>query len=174
MRILKTSFFTLVITAFVFSSCSRRVFDFTIVSTKNIDLSEAHNFQQSIERSDGTSSVYWVIVIPLGIPDMKDAIDKAIESTPGTVALVDGVVYKKSWWTFIYGYSGYVVEGTPLIDPGFSSDTNEGPVYGKIELDKHGEIQNIESLTYADYLELKGKIVKESRVKRFSNSVEVK
>jgi hypothetical protein len=38
---------------------------------------------------------------------MKQAMDNAIESEAGMVALVDGVVYLKSW---------YQIEGTPLID----------------------------------------------------------
>jgi hypothetical protein len=49
---------------------------------------------------------------------MKEAIDQAIESKPGAVALVDGVVYQKIWYIpYIYGQSGFTVEGTPLIDP---------------------------------------------------------
>ena len=47
---------------------------------------------------------------------MKEATDRAIESVPGAVALVDGVVYARGWW-FIFGESTYIVEGLPLIDP---------------------------------------------------------
>ena len=56
--------------------------------------------------------------------NMKTAIDKAIESTPGTVALLDGVISQKitAWKT------GYVVEGTPLIDPALLTDTISTPV----------------------------------------------
>ena len=44
--------------------------------------------------------------------------DRAIESQPGAVALVDGVVSFKSWIIpFIYGQQKYIVEGSPLIDP---------------------------------------------------------
>ena len=44
--------------------------------------------------------------------------DKAIESTPGAVGLLDGVINKHYWYIpYIYGEVSYEVEGTPLIDP---------------------------------------------------------
>ena len=35
--------------------------------------------------------VHWIIFIPTGTVNIKEALDKAIESTPG-VALLDGVI----------------------------------------------------------------------------------
>ncbi|MGZ6519130.1 MAG: hypothetical protein ACXVED_16195, partial [Bacteroidia bacterium] len=59
-----------------------------------------------------------VIFIPTGVPNVKEAMDNAIESTPGAVALVDGVVTEYKWYIpYIYGEFGYEVEGTPLLDP---------------------------------------------------------
>ena len=44
--------------------------------------------------------------------------DKAIESVPSAIGLVDGVVTYSWWWIpYLYGEFGYEVEGTPLIDP---------------------------------------------------------
>jgi hypothetical protein len=44
--------------------------------------------------------------------------DNAIESVPGAVALLDGVLNHNFWYIpYIYGQESYDVEGTPLIDP---------------------------------------------------------
>jgi hypothetical protein len=174
MKKIKFSLILMVMTAIILSSCSQRIFDFTMVSTKNVDLSKAANFKRSNTRIKGEDGVYYLVIIPLGFPNLKEAIDKAIEATPGAVALVDGVVYSKSWWAIVTGYSAYVVEGTPLLDPSMADNSNDGPTYGKIELDKNGKIINIESLSSNDFLAQKGKIVKESQELKFDNSEEIK
>ncbi|MDK2841927.1 MAG: hypothetical protein PWQ17_1432 [Anaerophaga sp.] len=173
MKNFKLSFILLILTAVMLSSCSQRIFDFTMVSTKNIDLSKASTFKRSNNRANGEDGVYWIITIPLGVPNLKEAIDKAIESTPGAVALVDGVVYSKSWWAIVTGYSGYVVEGTPLIDPALAFNSKDIPTYGKIELDKNGEIKNVENISSTEYLALKNKLVKDSKETKFKNSLKL-
>lgn len=104
--------------------CTNRICDYTLLSSKNVDLSKAAQFKRGPNRVTGESLQTIIIFIPTsGAPNMKEAVDKAIESVPGTIALVDGVVYAENWW-FIVGQGGYVVEGTPLIDtslPGASS-----------------------------------------------------
>jgi phosphoribosylcarboxyaminoimidazole (NCAIR) mutase len=102
----------------VCAGCTTRMVDFTTISTKNVDWSKAETFVRAPARVEGIDKVHIIIFIPTGIPNMKEAIDRAIESKPGSVALVDGVVYQKVWYIpYIYGQSSYVVEGTPLIDP---------------------------------------------------------
>ncbi len=55
-----------------------------------------------------------VILFPMGIPNMKEAIDRAIESAgPEFDALVDGVVYHKNY-SFLFGQICYTIEGTPI------------------------------------------------------------
>lgn len=112
----------IVATVFLLSTvgCTIRLVDFTIISTKNIDLARASSFSRGKSRVQGEHSAAIIIFIPTGVPSVKTAIDRAIESVPGAVALVDGVVTEKSWW-FIFGMSGYVVEGTPLIDSSLAS-----------------------------------------------------
>ena len=137
---------------FIFSSCTQRIVDFTIISTKNIDLSKAASFERSKKRNTGTDRVYWLISIPLGIPNMKEAIDRAIEQTPGSVALVDGVVYTKSMWFILCGFSEYIVEGTPLIDPALSLNMDElESQYNYVHYDKEGKIKEIQPLTEQEY-----------------------
>jgi uncharacterized lipoprotein YajG len=100
------------------SACSTRVVDFTLISSKNIDLSHGADFKRSSTRVKGEDKRQIFFIIPTGVPNAKEAMDKAIESVPGAVALLDGVINKKAWSIpFIYGEVSYEVEGTPLIDP---------------------------------------------------------
>jgi len=104
--------------ALILSGCSQRMVDFTIVSSKNIDLSHGADFKRSPTRVKGEDRKRIIIVIPTGIPNSKEAMDKAIESVPGAVGLVDGVITQHSWLIpCIYGENWIEVEGTPLIDP---------------------------------------------------------
>ena len=175
MKKIKFTLLSLSIVALIFSSCSHRVLDFTLISTKNVDLSNAATFERGKSRVQGTDMVHWIIIFPTGTVSIKEAVDKAIESTPGCVALLDGVIYTKFWWIpYIYGQQSATIEGTPLIDPSIAYDSGEMPTYGKIELDENGEIQSVENISSTEYLALKGKIVKESQEVKFGNSNEIK
>lgn len=159
----------------VLSSCSYRVIDFTLISSKNVDITKCGSFIRGKDRVKGKDMVHWIVIIPTGTVDIKNALDRAIESTPGCVALLDGVIYGKFWWIpYIYGQHTVTVEGTPLIDPSIVINSTETPTYGKIELNRKGEVKNVEQLTSYEYLALKGKIVKESQEIKFANSDEVK
>lgn len=95
-------------------SCTYRVTDFTVISTKNVPLTESGNgFKKSEKRVKGTDVAHSVLVFS-GRPNMKEAIDKAIEKYPGAVGLVDGVVKYNTWTCFFYGQSKYIIEGSPL------------------------------------------------------------
>lgn len=115
MKIAKLSI--ILIMAFLFAGCSVRVTDFTVLSTKNVEWSRAATFTKGKTRVEGTDVAHIIIFIPTGAPNMKEAVDRAIESVPGAVALVDGVVTVNNFYIpLLYGQSSYVVEGTPLID----------------------------------------------------------
>ena len=100
------------------TGCTQRLTDFTMISSKNIDWSHGAEFTRLPQRVRGEDMYPMIIFIPLGVPNPKEAVDKAIESVPGCVGLLDGVLYNKVWIIpFIYGQSSWIVEGTPLIDP---------------------------------------------------------
>lgn len=99
-------------------ACSQRMVDFTVISSKNIDLSRGADFKRLPTRIKGEDRKSIIIFIPTGIPNAKEAMDNAIESVPGAVGLVDGVITQNSWYIpYIYGQTWIEVEGTPLIDP---------------------------------------------------------
>jgi uncharacterized protein YceK len=162
----------LLLTCILFSSCAHRITDFTIISTKNIDLSKASTFTKGKSRNEGVDKAHIILFIPFGRPHLKEAIDRAIESTPGAVALVDGVVYSKSWWAILYGQSKIIVEGTPLMDPSLASN-EEVPEYSIAKLDKDGEVREIAEITKEEYLEIKDGIVKDLTSRNFGSTSEL-
>jgi hypothetical protein len=113
----RTAGLAAVIACLVVAGCTTRFVDYTLLSTKNVDLSKAGTFRRTPNRVTGEDNRYWFLFIPLGSsPHLKTAVDRAIESVPGSVALVDGVVSVRDWW-FIIGEGTVIVEGTPLVDP---------------------------------------------------------
>ena len=83
--------------------CSQRVTDFTVISTKNVRVDGEEG-----DRVKGEDmKLNCLVNAGLAFPDMKAAIDQAIEAGGGD-ALVDGVVYYKQGLMT----QGYEVEGT--------------------------------------------------------------
>ena len=86
------------------TSCTYRLIDFTVISSKNVTLRVPDNAKGP--RTEGKDSKWC-----FGIPNVKAAVDKAIEhSGPGYDALIDGVL------TYKYFYIGgaYIITGTPI------------------------------------------------------------
>lgn len=152
--------FTLIL-AMVLTSCTTRILDFTIVSSKNVDLSKAASFQRGKQRISAEDGAYIIIVIPTGVPNLKEALDKAIEQVPGAVALVDGVLTSKVWSAILVGYSAYIVEGTPLIDPSLAAQSDvEASPYKYVKYDKDGNVEESKILTKEEYEAYKTEITK--------------
>lgn len=104
--------------ALLLAGCSQRMVDFTVISSKNVDLSRGADFKRSPTRVHGEDRKRVIVLIPTGEPNAKEAMDKAIESTPGAIGLVDGVLTRHWWYIpYIYGEFWFEIEGTPLIDP---------------------------------------------------------
>lgn len=96
------------------SGCAVRMADLTVASTKNYNLN-SNNFVKG-QRVIGEDTIP-VFLFPLGVPNMKTAMDKAIEKNKCAVALTDVVVSQLNY-VFIVGKVGYRVEGTEVIDAG--------------------------------------------------------
>ncbi len=114
---MKKSLFIGVLLLLGVSACSHRLTDFTVISTKNVPLGQkAASLQKAKTRVKGVDKSHVVLLFPIGMPNMKEAIDKAIEQYPGAIGLVDGVVKSRGWSCLIYGQNSFVVEGTPLYE----------------------------------------------------------
>ena len=141
------------------SGCVTRLGDFTLISTKNIDLTRGASFKRAQSRARGEDSIAIIIFIPTGIPNMKTAIDKAIESVPGAVALLDGVLSVRAWYIpLFFGEQAYVVEGTPLIDPALTSHSALPSNHIISRLDKKGNVIETKYVSKAEYESVKKKL----------------
>lgn len=99
------------------SSCSHRLTDFTVISTRNVPLgNQVASLQKADQRVKGVDRSHVILFLPIGTPNMKEAIDRAIDKYPGAIGLVDGVVKSKGWSILLYGQNSFVVEGTPLYE----------------------------------------------------------
>lgn len=155
---------------FVLSSCSHRILDFTLISSKNVDLSRGASFVRGKYRVQGNDVAHFIFIIPTGTVSVKEALDRAIETTPGCIALLDGVIYQKNLMFIFYGQQKIIVEGLPLIDPGLAENTTSAPIYRKIKFNKNGDVEEIEDLSSFEYIAEREKITKESHAKNFVHS----
>ena len=96
-------FFLLVLTA-----CSTRVGDFTVISTRNIDMDGEYELVGS--KVKGKDMVPIITYLPLGSPSIEDAIDDALDSVEGDI-MTDAIITHNVWWFYIYGEQRYVVVG---------------------------------------------------------------
>ncbi|MBQ8655748.1 MAG: LysM peptidoglycan-binding domain-containing protein [Prevotella sp.] len=128
---------TLVLTT---SSCSSRLTDFTVISTKNVPIgNQTTDLKKATVRVEGVDKAHWILCIPLGTPNLKEAIDRAIEKYPGAVALADGVVKSKFIDFLLYGQSSYIVEGTPLYPADMQQNTYNSQVSPTSNSNDNGE-----------------------------------
>jgi len=98
--------FTLLLTG-----CTRRLIDFTVISSKNVKLELPADAVGP--RTQGVHSIP-IILIPIGVPSIKEATDRAIENAgPQYDALIDGVLSSYMFY-FIFGVTKIKVEGTPV------------------------------------------------------------
>lgn len=104
------------------AGCSVRVADFTLLSTRNVELTRAGEFERGAQRVKGSDSGGVFLLFPLGEPNIETAVDQALEATPGAVALADGVITYDWFMIPLLVYSiTYKIEGTPVIDPAMTS-----------------------------------------------------
>ena len=89
--------------AFSLTSCSYRLGDFTILSTKNYNSMVKY---KNVGRFEGKDSVFVLFGIPFGQPNIENAVDEAIEKGNG-VYLVNAVLESKGGLFSM----GYLVKG---------------------------------------------------------------
>ena len=90
--------------------CTTRLGDFTVLSTKNVDVSGVKHGDR-FSGEDCVSVLLWPF-IPLGDVNWKNAMDQAIDRGKGDM-MVDAVMTAKSWAIpYIYGQNCIVIEGT--------------------------------------------------------------
>ena len=115
-RVKKATMAVACVCACLLAGCATRIGDFTVLSTKNMDLNNQEGFvTQTGLRVTGTDKQHYVLFFPVtGMANMKQAADRAIQSAPGAVGLSNVVLYNTGFWVFLYGNGGYRIEGDPV------------------------------------------------------------
>ena len=54
------------------------------------------NLSNVLKESKAIGTIYIILFIPMGIPNIKEAVDRALEKVPEAIALVDTALYNKS------------------------------------------------------------------------------
>jgi hypothetical protein len=104
-----------------FVGCSQRIGDFTLISTKNVDI--GGKYKQIEGRFSGDDSRGVFLGIPLGTPNLKTAVDNCIQSGKGD--LITNAVLDGSYWSvIIWGEQKYTVTGDVWVKASMSDLLN--------------------------------------------------
>ena len=96
------------------TGCVARVADLTLISTKNIDLSNANLDARKGRRvQDQDCAISLLGLFPLGVPNLEEAIDNALDKGHGNI-MVDQVSYRKFYYYIIASTNCIEVKGTVL------------------------------------------------------------
>jgi hypothetical protein len=99
--------------AVVGSGCTNRIGDLTLISTRNIDLSNVALDVKSGKRVRGEDCAVWPLLIPIRIPTLEGAVDDALEKGGGNI-MIDQVTYQSNYTWIIAMYTCIRTEGTVL------------------------------------------------------------
>jgi hypothetical protein len=89
-------------------SCTQRIGDFTLLSTKNVEI--GGKYKKLDGRFKGEDIKGMLLVIPLGIPSFKTAVDNCIESARGDL-ITDAVLDQTFWTAIVWGEQGFTITG---------------------------------------------------------------
>ena len=94
---------------FLLTGCAERLGDFTVISTKNIDIGK--NYIKVESDAIGTSTKQIIVIFPTGTPSIKDAVDDLLKKGNGD--LVTNAVIHYNWYyiPYIYGEFSYEISG---------------------------------------------------------------
>lgn len=84
----------------------------TVASTKNYNINSSKFVKGArVTGKDGVA----VILFPFGFPNVKSAMDNAVEQDRCAIGLSD-VVVSEEIYSFLFGYIGYRIDGDLIID----------------------------------------------------------
>ena len=91
------------------TGCTARVGDFSVLSTRNVDI--GGDYILVGRNVEGIEKIPIVIFVPLGYPDVENAVDQALQSVEGDLMTDVVVTYQWFYIPYIYGEQKYIVKG---------------------------------------------------------------
>jgi len=93
------------------TGCSTHLTDLSMISNKNVDLDKI-NIDKAPQRKlvEGEDRKFIFLFIPFGQPQIKEALNKALEKGQGDL-MVDASLYHEGWW-FLVGETSIKIKGT--------------------------------------------------------------
>lgn len=102
---------SLLFSLILLAGCSQRLGNFTVLSTKNTELGKKYVRAAVDQRVSGVDTKQIIVIIPMGIPNLQEATDRALEKY-GAQILTNVVVYYDYFYIpWVYGETKYRVEG---------------------------------------------------------------
>ena len=99
------------ITLIALTSCSIRIADLTMISTRNIDSDKQYKELKKYTIGKDRSLYSILFIGPLGSPDIEDAIDDAIKKVPGGEYMKNVVIREKYPFFLLFSMRTFQVEG---------------------------------------------------------------
>ena len=109
------------------TGCSTRIAEFSVVSTKNVELSRIDVKKANVAHNvTGESRVYSILFIPTGTPTIQEAVDDALRHGGGDI-MTSAKIDAGGWSLLLFGTS-YVSATGDVINSvgGGSSDLQKG------------------------------------------------
>jgi hypothetical protein len=110
--------------------CTTRIGDFTIMSSKNIDLSRVGEFYRSattVQGSDSVITVLFFFPVSSKTTDLKTAMDNALSKIPGSQAIVDVRFSRRKLNFVLFQIETFIVSGNVLFDPTLAGAPETSP-----------------------------------------------
>ncbi|RZM20263.1 MAG: hypothetical protein EOO88_36680, partial [Pedobacter sp.] len=175
---MKTIFFTLCI-AFAMTSCSHRIGDLTMMSNRNVEFEKK---QIEIKRDVvGKSSKGQIFGIPLGYPNMEDALDDAIKREGTGEYLKNVTVTEYYRWYLLFGVNGIKVKGDLMGYDGQKTKEQASQEESQIKITKMSDPFSVgDSVSWTNFIgkvmvgEIIGKGKEKAIIKTTTNGIEKK
>jgi hypothetical protein len=133
--------------------CSQRIGDFTVISTKNVEI--GGKFKKLDARFKGEDSKGMFLGIPLGVPSLKTAVDNCIEAGKGDL-LTNAVLDMSFWTVIIWGEQKYTATGDVWMKAGMSDLRDGATDLSELRADALGyelvSVQEPSRVVRVDYL----------------------
>ena len=101
--------YIIIILAIFITSCTARLGDFSVLSTRNVDI--GGNYILVDRNVEGVEKIPIIIFFPLGYPNVENAIDEALKSAGGDLMTDAVLTYEWFYIPYLYGEQKYIITG---------------------------------------------------------------